>query len=551
MPIILVAALISGCGQPSLDHAGKTVFRYNDASGILSLDPAFSKDQSHIWVCQQLYNGLVELDSSLRVRPSIARSWTISDSGLTYTFTLRDDVYFYGKQLDRVVEKDGVFTRRVKASDVVFSLNRLTDPLLASPGGWVLGAVKKGPNGRLDGVTAINDSTVQIRLSRPSPAFLSLLAMPYCSVVPEEVVKAYGADFRSHPCGTGPFMLAFWKEGVELVMHRNPNYFEVEAGSRLPYLDAIAVSFITDKQSAFLEFLQGRLDFISGLDASYKDELLTPDGRLQQRHQGKFELQCGPYLNTEYLGILVDSDAAVNASSPLLDADIRRALSLGFDRAGMMLYLRNNMGTPGIYGFVPPGLPSFLPDSSIGYSYDPQKARLLLRRAGHPEGKGLPEIVLSTTSSYLDLCEFIKSQWEELGFRIHIDVNQAAVNRKLVAEQKLSFFRGSWIADYPDAENYLSLFYSPNFAPAGPNYTRFHNPVFDSLYVASALATDDSVRYAIYRSMDGLVMEQAPVIVLYYDKVVRLVAPSVTGLTPNAMNLLWLKRVRKSKDIGS
>lgn len=543
--LCLVIGIESGC-ENKQTHFGKTVFRYNDATGISNLDPAFSRDQSHNWVCQQLYNGLVELDSNLLVRPSLASSWTISDSLTTYIFTLNKNIYFNENELFINFIKNKINTRAVVADDVVFSLQRLVDPALASPGAWVLNSVVKDADGHLTGVRALNDSTVEIKLTGPNPAFLSLLAMPYCSVVPKEVVQHYGSEFGRHPCGTGPFRLAFWKENVRLILHRNPQYFESLNGKQLPFLDAVEISFINDKQSAFIEFLKGNLDLLSGLDPSYKDELLTASGELQPRHQGKFQLQTLPYLNTEYLGILVDSNAAVSQASPLRLPAVRKALSYGFDRASMMLYLRNNMATPGIYGFVPPGLPSFLPDSSIGYGYDPEKSMQLLEEAGFPKGKGLPEIVLSTTSSYLDLCEFIKSQWEALGINVKIDVNQAAVHRKMVAEHKLTFFRGSWIADYPDAENYLSLFYSLNAAPAGPNYTHYSNPEFDRLFQMALRAADDSTRFALYRAMDAMVMNDAPVIVLYYDKVVRLTGKNISGLPVNAMNNLLLKYVRKT-----
>lgn len=533
---VLVFWLNYGCGPNGTSDAGKTVFRYNDASGIFTLDPAFAKDQSHNWICQQLYSGLVELDSQLVVKPAVASSWTVSDDGKTYFFTLRDDVYFTGSKSDKP------FSRKVVSADFVFSLNRLTDPKVASPGAWVMASVKKDPEGKTVGIQAINDSTLRIELDHPFPAFLSLLAMPYCSVVPHEIVDAYGQDFRSHPCGTGPFRLAYWKEGVRMVLHRNENYYE----HPLPYLDAVEVHFMADKQSAFLEFLKGDLDFLSGLDASYKDQLLTASGSLQPRYRGKFQLQTMPYLNTEYLGILMDPSVSLVAASPLKDVRVRKALSMGFDRKAMMLYLRNDMGTPGIYGFVPPGLSAAATDGSTGYSYDPVRARSLLSEAGYPDGKGMPEIVLSTTSSYLDLCEFIKSQWEALGLKVKIDVNQAAVHRKMVAEQKLVFFRGSWIADYPDPENYLSLFVTRNAAPAGPNYTHYSNPTADVLYDESQRCTDPLVRDSLYRKMDRLIMDDAPVIILYYDKVLRLVSNSIDGLPPNAMNQLVLKHVRKN-----
>ena len=231
--------------------------------------------------------------------------------------------------------------------------------------------------------------------------------------------------------------------------------------------------------------------------------------------------------------------------SPLGLKKIRQALNYGFDRRKMISYLRNNMGTPGVYGMVPPGLPSF-DESNVAYDYNPEKVKQLLIESGFPNGQNLPEITLSTTTNYQDLCEFIKSQWEEFGFKIKIDINQAAIHRKMIAEQKLGFFRGSWIADYPDAENYLSLFYSPNFAPRGPNYTHFKNEQFDRLFKMATSETNDSLRYEYYREMDKIVIDEAPVVILFYDKVLRLYDKNISGLGTNAMNLLILKNVRKN-----
>ncbi len=256
------------CGKNTGSETGKTVFRYNEASGITSLDPAFSKDQASIWACTQLFNGLVQLDTNLQVVPSIALSWEISDSGKTYVFHLRNDVYFHDNKLfksNQNQENQSISSRKVVAQDFEYSLKRLVDPVVASPGAWVLNAVSKDANGNLTGIYALDDSTFKIHLSHPFPAFLSLLSMPYCSVVPAEVVRKYGPEFRRNPCGTGPFKFSIWKEGVSLIMLRNENYFERMVTGHLPYLDAVQISFINDKQSAFIEFLKGNLDFISGL----------------------------------------------------------------------------------------------------------------------------------------------------------------------------------------------------------------------------------------------------------------------------------------------
>jgi peptide/nickel transport system substrate-binding protein len=228
----------------------------------------------------------------------------------------------------------------------------------------------------------------------------------------------------------------------------------------------------------------------------------------------------------------------------LNDIRIRQAINYGFDRVKMIRYLRNGIGTPGIYGMVPPGMPGFDAKQVSGYVYDPEKTRNLLKEAGFPNGIGLPEITLSTTKEYQDLCEFMQGQLAESGIRIRVEVNQGATHREMVAKQKLTFFRGSWIADYPDAENYLSLLYSPNHAPVGPNYTHFSSTVFDSLYSKSMVENNSNGRKLLYTEMDQLAISQSPTVVLYYDEVVRLRGNNVSGLGMNAMNLLSLKKVR-------
>ena len=513
-PLLL---LLTACAGHS--HDDKMIFRYNESAGIATLDPAFAKDQSIIWPCRQLYNGLVELDTALQVQPSIAKSWDISPDGLTYTFTLRNDVYFHSNEL---FAPDS--TRRVVASDFVYSFGRITDPGVASPGAWVLAEVVS--------TEAPNDSTFVVRLKQPFAPFLSLLGMVYCSVVPHEVVEHYGKDFRSHPCGTGPFRFQYWKEGVKLVLRKNPAYFE----SGLPLLDAVAVTFIVDRQTVFLEFVKGNLDFMNSLDASYKDELLNPDGTLRDKYAGRITMVSTPYLNTEYLGFNMDE---------VMDVRLRQAINYGFDRRKMMRYLRNNIGEPGVYGFIPRGLPGSAREPI--YEYNPARARQLMAEAGHPGGKGLPRLRLSTTDNYLDLCKYIQQQLGLLGFDVQVDVNPPAALREHIAQGKTAWFRGSWVADYPDAENYLSLFYSPNRAPAGPNYTHFSNKQFDRLYMQARSCPDPVRREGLYRQLDSLVMQQAPVMVLYYDQILHFTHPGVSGLRSNAMNNLDLRHVRIEK----
>jgi peptide/nickel transport system substrate-binding protein len=310
-------------------------------------------------------------------------------------------------------------------------------------------------------------------------------------------------------------------------------------------LDAVSISFIVDKQSVFMEFVKGNLDFMSGLDASYKDELLTQDGRLNPVYEKNIRMLSMPYLNTEYLGFLMDENQENAKDNPLLIKEVRQAINHGFDRKKMLRFLRSNIGIAGIHGIIPYGLPAF--DSALikGYDYDLQKARELLEKAGFPNGKNLPAVKLSISESYMDIVQYIAHELEQIGIKIEVVKMQPAILRQFIAKSQIPFFRGSWIADYPDAENYLSLFYSKNFSPNGPNYTHYKNPTFDKLYEQSQSINNDSLRYVLYQQMDNLIMEDAPVIILYYDRVLRINKKNVEGLENNAMNLLTLKRVRK------
>ena len=507
------------------------VFRYNEHSNISTLDPAFASNPQLIWPTNQLFNSLVRLDDELNIQPDIAKNWTFNDSTLTYTFNLRNDVYFHRSEVFAGSYKDS--TRNVTAQDFEYSFNRLLDEKVAARGSWVLNNV--------DHFYAENDSTFSIKLNQRFPAFLGLLSMRFCSVVPKEAIDYYGNDFRSNPVGTGPFKFKFWEENVKLVLRRNPDYFETdELGNQLPYLEAVAITFLPDKQSEFLQFVQGKLDFVSGLDNSYKDEIVNTKGKLQEKYKNQVNLITSPYLNTEYLGFFMDSPI-----SEIQSKKIRQAINYGFDRVKMITYLRNGMGIPAVNGFIPKGLAGF--NNMEGYTYQPEKAKELVLQYIEESGNNNPSITIGTNSQYLDLCEFIQRELENIGIQVQIDVVPPSTLRQMKSSGELAVFRASWIADYPDAENYLSLFYGENFTPNGPNYAHFKNNVYDSLYVASLSLSNIEERKLLYEKMDSIIIEEAPVVPLYYDMAVRFVSKKVSGLGINPQNFLVLKRVKKEK----
>jgi oligopeptide transport system substrate-binding protein len=520
--------ILASCSTKT--SSDKQVFNYNEQTGIASLDPAFAKNQSIMWPIHQLYNTLVEVDSNLNIVPSLAESWEVSADRLTFTFHLRNDVFF---------NDDACFPgskgRKLTANDVAYSLSRIIDPATASTGKWIF-------NNRVDTIhpfTAVDDTTFQLRLLKPFHPIMGILSMQYCSIVPKEAVEKYRNDFRRHPVGSGPFRFFLWEEGQALVMHKNEHYWEKdETGRPLPYLDAIKITFFDNKATEFLQFRQGRLSFINDIDPSFKDEVLSKKGELRDAWKGKIVLNKHPYLNTEYLGMLVDESNPLLKNSPTRLKALRQAMNYAIDKRKLAMYMRNSIGIPAEAGFVPGGLPSRNTELVKGYNYDPVKARMLLQQAGLA-GK-IPTIKLLTIPIYADIGSFVAKELENAGIPVQVEVIQKSLLLEQTAKSQALFFRGSWIADYPDAENYMAMYYSKN--PAPPNYTRYKNPAFDVLYEKALLETNDSARYELYRQMDQLVINDAPVIPLWYDMALHIVQKNVKGFRANALNLLELRK---------
>ncbi|WP_235016335.1 ABC transporter substrate-binding protein [Aquimarina sp. AU474] len=523
---------LTSCSKSNNEGKDHLVFRYNQYENVSSLDPAFARDVANIWSTNQLFNGLVQLDDSLHIIPDIAKRWEISEDGLHYTFILRNDVKFHKHPQFKSVDS----TRRVTAKDFTYSFNRLIDPKVASPGNWVLKTVES--------YNAVNDTIFKIHLKKPFPAFLGLMSMRYCSVVPKEVVTHYGSEFRANPVGTGPFKFKLWEENIKLVFRKNELYFEKDKnGKQLPYLEAVAITFLPDKQSEFLQFAKGKIDLLNSLDASYKDELLTPMGKLRDAYKDRVNISKGPYLNSEYLGFYLDTEKEEIKSSLL-----RKAVNHGFDRVKMITYLKNGIGMPAINGFIPKGIPGY--NNIKGYDYNPEKSRQLVEAYKKETGDNEPTIRIATDANYQSICEYIQRELEKIGINIVVDVMPSSTIRQKKWAGKLDTFRASWIADYPDAENFLSPYYSKNHTPNGPNYTHFKNETFDKLYEESFLITDTKIREQHYAKMDSIIVAHAPIVPLYYDEVVRFTQKNVRGLTNNPQNFLILKRVWKEKKVN-
>lgn len=521
----LVVLLLVACHSD--DASRLKVFRYNQANPLNSLDPAFSKDLASMWACSHIYEGLFILDRHTALQPLLVDSFHLSQDKMTYTFYLKKEVYFHQDPCFNNPEN----RRKMNAQDVQYSLLRLMDTQLASPGAWTL-------RSRLDAMQpfhVIDSHTIQIRLNRPFVQFLQVLAMPYCSIVPHEAVEKYDNNFANHPVGTGAFRLKIWDRGNTMILHRNSQYHIHDTmGRPLPYLDVVRISFNENKKTEYLEFKRGKLSFITSPDPILIREILNTQGFLKSTLHNQYQLYKVPFLNTEYFAI------RMNGKDSLLgNKNIRKAINYAIDRASIAKYIKHNLVYPADKGYIPIGMP-YKDSSFLGYSYQPQYAKTLIQKEHLPLQKIKLEI--HSRSDLIEMTEYVAHLLEEVGFEVKIKLHTAEMLNQLAAKSELPFFRRTWIADYPDPENFMSCFYSRNSTP--PNYTKFSNKEFDDYYERCQSEFDLKLRKKYYQKMEEIIQEESPVVPIFYESTIRLTYPNIRGLKPNALNQLDLKYIQ-------
>jgi peptide/nickel transport system substrate-binding protein len=553
---LICSSLLFSCGGDT-EKNRSTILTYNEPQGLSTLDPALAGVSAPIQIGGQIFSGLVDLDTNRAIRPCLAKSWEVDSTGTEWTFHLRTDIYFH---------KDSCFgppayRRLMKADDIRYSFTRICDARTKTSGFWIFRdrvqgatefheATKAGKElaQGINGIKVLNDSVLRIKLIKPFAPFLSLLTMPYCSIIPMEAIQHYGADFGHHPVGTGPFMLESWQPDQQLMLARNPDYFRIDGqGKRLPYLEKVRITFIRDTKTEFVEYEQGKLDIILSIDPVFLPRILDEKGN-HQPDFAKHHIIREESEDVVFCGIMLDSSAnPATAELPLWKSRLlRQALNYAVDRQAICTYVLKGKGVPAFHGPLSPSMPGFSPQVK-GYEYNPGKARELLAQAGYPDGKNLPELLLQSgnNATTIQAAEALQQQWQRLGIKTKLRQVNFPEHSAMMHAGKLSFWRGNWIADYPDPENVLALFYSPMASPKGLNDTRIRRRDLDSLYeLALSPRLSAQKRYALYNQMEQIIIEEAPWVFLYYSVNYRLAQPSVIGFRPEVFGRLLLENVR-------
>ncbi len=532
------------------------VFRYNEVEYLKSLYPQGVTEVTSHRITNQVYEGLVDFNQKdLTVEPRLAKSWDVDSSATVYTFHLHTGVLFH----DDPCFPDGK-GREMIARDFVYCFNLLCTPDAKNQGFSFYRDIIRGAKDLYTarekkqhdadelgsfGVKAKDDSTLQITLVKPYADFLNRLALPFASVFPHEAIEKYKGDILYHTVGTGPFVIKALKADEAVVMARNEKYWgKDEFGNQLPYLDGIKVSFIKEDKTEMLELVKGNLEMKYRLPFSMIDQILDEQKNLKGDYKN-FQLQITPEYSIQFYGFLVPDKLFQNKN-------VRLAFNHAVDRAKIADYTAKGEGVPAMYGFAPLGMPGYDNAQVRGFTFDVKKAKEYLAKAGYPDGKGFPKVTLEINSGggrNQDIAEAIKTMLTD-NLNIEVDISQVvwAQHTNNVETGKTNFWRFGWVADYPDPNNFFNLFYGKN-VPATmeeasySNPTRYKNSTYDVLYEKSLTTTNPQERSKIYTQLDQMIVDDAPVLLIYYAMNRRLLQPYVRNFPNNGMEFRLLREV--------
>lgn len=564
--VLSVFVFLYGCGKKENSSMielkggikGGGMFRLNELENARSLDPVGINDNVSHHIGHQIYDLLIDLDSALQLTPELAQRWEISDDGLLYTFHLRKGVFFQ----DNACFPNGK-GREFTASDVKYSFERVCDPRTGTLGfdyykNYVEGANeyfeeitmsrKESREPKLTEVTGykvLDDTTFQIQLKKPFGPFIYYMCLGFAYIVPKEAIQQYGKDFFQNPVGTGPYMLINWTPDLELNLKRNPNYWQKDQfGNQLPYVQDVKFRFLKELSQQMLEFQNGNLDESYRIPNESFKSVVTPEKKLTPEYS-KFVLQKVPSLSLQFYGFLVTGKIFNNEK-------VRQAFNYAIDRDKILKFVLNGQGYMGaIYGIVPPPMPNYDVKKIKGYEFNLEKAKQLMAEAGYPDGKGFPDAVLQINSGgdrNIQLAESIQNMLKEIGVNMKLNIIQFAQHLDNIDAGRADFFRLGWIADYPDPENFLNLYYGKN-VPKDPkaispiNSTRYQNPEYDALFEKAIATTDQKARYELYYQAEQLATSQAPMLLIFYEEDYRIVQPYVHGYPLDPMHRINFRRL--------
>lgn len=537
----LILSLLSvSCFKKKDDFQGKQLF-LGVSQQVKGMDPIYSDDRYSSTEVARVYEGLMEyhyLKRPYELKANLADGMpSVSADGLTYTFKIKKGVMFHDHEAF-----PGGKGRELVADDFVFSLKRLSDPKLMGLGWWVLDGKVQGLNQwrekysklpatdyteEIEGLRAIDKYTLQIKLAKPFPQFLNILAMPFTFAVAKEVVDKYGKEFLNHPIGTGPFKIknGVFKQSNRIVYLKNENYrkktypcektdnfpkdFLKDCGKQLPLVDRLTVNIIEESQPRWLNFQKGNIDYIDPPKDNFASAIPTGTELSPDLKEKGAKLLLSPSLDITYIALNMEMDLFKN------NKKLRHAMMLAYNvkEANRLFY--SDTGLPA-QSVVPPGIKGHITDFQNPYRSmgEPEKlaqAKKLMEEAGFPNGQGVPKLTYDCAGDTVSrqMGEYFKKQMAQIGIEIEVLQNPWPRLQEKIKNRQVMTHGIAWGADYPDAENFLQLLYGPN-RPPGANGSGYDNPEYNKIFEKSAIMQDTPERTALYEKLTRMAAEEIP-----------------------------------------
>lgn len=505
---------------------------------IRGFDPAMAMDQASALAVGKVFEGLLQYsywERPYQVEPLLAADMPeISDDGLLYRFTLRRGIYFAD---DPCFAATGGIGRELTAEDLVYSIKRIADTKVGSGGYWVFrnrirgldefrtqsaSAEPTDYSWVVDGLRAPDRYTLEIHLTAPYPQLLWVMTMPYAYAVAREAVEFYGSDFMNHPVGTGPYILESAQQNYRYAYITNPKWAETgrrdcvpaaaptpDAGAALPLTPRIIEWVVGDPATAWLLFLSGDLD-LSDIRRDNWDSVIGPGGTLlPDLEQRGVRLEKAPRMVVSYMSFNMD-DPVVGKNKKL-----RQAMTSAFNTRAWVAFQNGRVARPN--GPIPPGISGYS-ENPEHYPFDLAAARRLLAEAGFPDGID-PQtgrrltLVLDTGQAddpeARQAAELMANFFNAIGLDVRLQHQNWPTFLEKLERRQSQLFILSWIGDYPDAQNFLQLFYSRNVSP-GPNRANYRNPAFDHLFEQIATMQDGPERRALCAESTRILTEDCP-----------------------------------------
>jgi oligopeptide transport system substrate-binding protein len=528
--VVLSAMSLLFVGCTKKQDSNERILNLVSPAEIKGYDPIQADDLYSGREISKIYEGLLQyhwLKMPYELVPNLAESLPeISKDGITYTFKIRKGVMF---------QDDAAFPsgkgRELEAADFVYSIKRLADSRNTATGWWVLDGKLKGLNEwreknakasitnydeEVEGLKAIDKYTLQFKLAKKFPQFMYSLAMPFTYVVAKEVVAKYGKEFINHPIGTGPYFLPIFDQGKKITYTKNPTFREkfypsdaspefkhllTDAGKRLPLVDKVVVHVMKETQPAWLKLNKGEIDYYSVPKDNFASAI--KNNKLSDELVKKgFVLEIAPQLDVTY--------TAFNFENKLFhNKKLRQAMYLAYDEPKANELFYNNTAFPA-QSIIAPGIAGV--DTNYKNPFKGPKleeAKKMLAEAGYPGGKGLPELKYDIPDSTVSrqMGEFFQKQMEQIGVKIKIVSSPWPEFQAKVKKKAVEVYGLAWGADYPDAENFLQLFYGPNKSP-GANGSNYDNPEFNKEFEAAVSMQDSPERTARYTKLNKFLAEE-------------------------------------------